>query len=169
MRPPHAISTCATSRSSSASSRSATGIASSTWGVVSASPSRQYAATRKVDAYGIDYSGNMIDGAKRRLAEAAPDLQIDFREASVVDLPFDGDMFDVVTSHRCLMALLDWDLQKEALVEIHRVLKPGGMLVLMEGTFEGLARLNFFRSQFGLGEIDAGGRDRLLTLKFRER
>ncbi len=129
---------------------------------------RHYAATRKVDAYGIDYSGNMIDGAKRRLAEAAPDLQIDFREASVVDLPFDGDMFDVVTSHRCLMALLDWDLQKEALVEVHRVLKPGGVLVLMEGTFEGLARLNFFRSQFGLGEIDAGGRDRLLTLKFHE-
>jgi hypothetical protein len=39
----------------------------------------------------------------------------------------------------------------------------------MEGTFDGLARLNFFRRQFGLEEIDPAGRDRLLTLKFDER
>jgi ubiquinone/menaquinone biosynthesis C-methylase UbiE len=130
---------------------------------------RRYATEREIAAYGIDYSGAMIEGAKTRLAETAPELKIDFREASVVSLPFDNATFDVVTSHRCLMALLDWDLQKDALVEIQRVLKPGGTLVLMEGTFDGLDRLNFFRRRFGLSEIDAGGRDRLLTLKFHER
>jgi ubiquinone/menaquinone biosynthesis C-methylase UbiE len=129
---------------------------------------RRYAHERRIEAYGIDYSANMIEGAKRRLAEAASELEIDFREASVIELPFEGDTFDVVTSHRCLMALLDWDLQKQALAEIHRVLKPGGILVLMEGTFDGLERLNFFRRQFGLSEIDPGGRDRLFTLKFHE-
>jgi ubiquinone/menaquinone biosynthesis C-methylase UbiE len=130
---------------------------------------RRYASERSIEAHGIDYSGNMIEGAKRRLAEEAPKLQISFAEASVTELPFEDDTIDVVTSHRCLMALLDWSLQQDALREVHRVLKPGGTLVLMEGTFEGLERLNFFRRQFGLDEIDPGGRDRLFTLKFRER
>ena len=53
-------------------------------------------------------------------------------------------------------------------LEIARVLKPGGMLVLMEGTLDGIERLNNWRTRFGLSEIDAAGRDRLTTLKFRE-
>src|SRR5262249_49736565 len=68
----------------------------------------------------------------------------------------------------CLMALLDWERQKRALLEIHRVLAPGGIYVMMEGTFDGLERLNFYRRKFDLPEIEAGGQDRLLTLKFRE-
>lgn len=130
---------------------------------------RAYSSRREVTAFGIDYSANMIEGARSRLAAVAPELDIDFREASVAELPFPGNHFDVVTSHRCLMALLDWDLQQKALLEINRVLRKGGTLVLLEGTFDGLERLNFFRRQFGLEEIEAGGRDRLLTLKFRER
>ena len=66
------------------------------------------------------------------------------------------------------MALLDWDLQKKALIEIHRVLKPGGLYVMMEGTFDGLERLNDMRTRFGLDSIAADGKDRLFTLKFRE-
>jgi ubiquinone/menaquinone biosynthesis C-methylase UbiE len=130
---------------------------------------RAYASARSIDAHGIDYAENMIQGARQRLAETDPSLGIEFRQASVTELPYEDSSFDVITSHRCLMALLDWDLQKDALVEMHRVLKPGGTLILMEGTFDGLERLNFFRRQFGLDEIEAGGRDRLLTLKFHER
>jgi hypothetical protein len=48
------------------------------------------------------------------------------------------------------------------------VLKPGGTLVLMEGTFEGLARLNDVREAFDLEPIAPDGRDRLITLKFHE-
>ncbi|MFL6013608.1 MAG: class I SAM-dependent methyltransferase [Gaiellaceae bacterium] len=130
---------------------------------------RRYATERSIEAHGIDYSANMVEGARRRLRETQPDLSIEFREASVLDLPYEGNRFDVVTSHRCLMALLEWGRQQEALLELHRVLKAGAILVLLEGTFDGLERLNFFRRMFGLPEIEAGGRDRLLTLKFHER
>jgi ubiquinone/menaquinone biosynthesis C-methylase UbiE len=130
---------------------------------------REYASRRSIEAHGIDYSANMVEGARQRLQETQPDLPIEFREASVLELPYAGGTFDVVTSHRCLMALLDWERQQQALVELHRVLKPGGTLVLLEGTFDGLERLNFFRRMFALPEIDPGGRDRLLTLKFHER
>lgn len=130
---------------------------------------RVYAGARSIEAHGIDYAENMVEGAKKRQAETDAGLGIDFRHASVTELPYDDACFDVITSHRCLMALLDWELQKQALIELRRVLRPGGTLVLLEGTLDGLERLNFFRRQFGLEEIEAGGRDRLLTLKFRER
>ena len=130
----------------------------------------QYATRFRIEAHGIDYSEKMVEGAKRLLSEKKPPLAgtVSFHHASVIELPFGADYFDIVSSSRCLMALLDWELQKKALVEIHRVLKPGGRLVLMEGTHEGLERLNDMRQKFGLDRIPAEGKDRLFTLKFRE-
>jgi ubiquinone/menaquinone biosynthesis C-methylase UbiE len=127
-----------------------------------------YAGERNLSAHGIDYAENMVDFARRRTAELAPDLDICLQQADVLELPYEDDFFDVVTSSRCLMALLDWELQQRALLEIHRVLKPNGRLVLMEGTFDGLERLNEYRRRFGLSLIEADGRDRLFTRKFRE-
>jgi ubiquinone/menaquinone biosynthesis C-methylase UbiE len=129
---------------------------------------RRYASERRIEACGIDYAANMVEGARKKLEESAPQLPIEFRQASVTELPFAAGSFDVVTSHRCLMALLEWERQQQALLDIHRVLRPGGVLVLMEGTLEGIERLNHYRRLFGLAEIDPAGRDRLTTLKFRE-
>ena len=129
----------------------------------------RYATKRKVSAFGIDYAENMVAFARKRAAEVIPNTPVDFRCASVEELPFENSTFDVVTSHRCLMALLDWERQQRALLDIHRVLKPGGIYVMMEGTFDGLERLNFYRRKFNLTEIEAGGQDRLFTLKFHEK
>lgn len=130
----------------------------------------QYASRYAAEVHGIDYAENMISGAKMLFDRDRPSIKgsAHFRHASVLELPYQDASLDVVTSSRCLMALLDWDLQKKALVEIHRVLKPGGVLVLMEGTFEGLDRLNSARQRFGLDAIAPDGRDRLFTLKFHE-
>ena len=130
----------------------------------------QYARRYDGVCHGIDYSENMIAGASELLHKNDPTIasRVHFQHASVTELPFADDHFDVVTSHRCLMALLDWEKQKSALTEIHRVLKPGGVLVLMEGTFEGLDRLNAARVKVGLEPIAPDGRERLITLKFHE-
>ncbi|MSW81631.1 MAG: methyltransferase domain-containing protein [Actinobacteria bacterium] len=130
----------------------------------------RYARDEATRVTGLDYTKGMIDQAMQALAVEDPSLasRVDFIHGSVVELPFADAAFDVVTSHRCLMALLDWELQQAALIEIERVLKPGGTLVLMEGTEEGLERLNALRGAVGLSVIPGDGRDRLLTLKFRE-
>ena len=128
-----------------------------------------YASARDAQVEGLDYAENMVAFAQERALKEFPDLSVKFHHGSVTDLPFDDSTFDVVTSSRCLMALLDWERQKQALDEIARVLKPGGVLVLMEGTQDGLDRLNAYRRMFDLSEIDAGGADRLLTLKFDEK
>jgi ubiquinone/menaquinone biosynthesis C-methylase UbiE len=129
---------------------------------------RSYAAQRSIEAHGIDYAENMVAFARAKTRELTPQLDIDIRQADVLHLPYADATFDLVTSSRCLMALLEWERQKRALVEIHRILKPGGRLILMEGTFDGLERLNAYRKKFGLNEIEADGRSRLITLKFHE-
>jgi len=131
----------------------------------------QYASRFNIEAHGIDYATNMIKGAKELLEKNSPPLigTVTFKEASVLELPYGDNYFHVVTSSRCLMALLDWELQKKALKEIYRVLRPGGILVLMEGTFDGLQKLNEVREKFQLNAIAPDGKDRLCTLKFHEK
>jgi ubiquinone/menaquinone biosynthesis C-methylase UbiE len=130
----------------------------------------KYAERFELTVHGIDYSANMINGARTLLQKNYPHIssRVHFSNASVMNLPFPDNSFDVVTSHRCLMALLSWEKQKMALREISRVIKPNGVLALMEGTFEGLERLNRTRTMSGLQPISAEGRDRLITLKFHE-
>src|SRR5689334_19487659 len=77
----------------------------------------QYARRFAADIHGIDYSEKMIEGAKALFARDKPKLRgtVGFKTASVLELPFDTGSIDVITSSRCLMALLDWELQKKAL------------------------------------------------------
>lgn len=128
----------------------------------------KYALLTSGRLVGIDFSPTMVEKGKEFLRESDLNERIDLVNASVLELPFPDESFDVITSHRCLMALLSWERQGEALVELCRVLKPGGVLVLMEGTFDGLNRLNQLRSEAGLTVIPADGADRLMTLKFHE-
>jgi hypothetical protein len=87
----------------------------------------------------------MIVGAIELQQKNYPGItgRVRFQHASVLDLPYLDNSFDVVTSHR-------W------------------ILVLMEGTFEGLERLNTARAKVGLEAIAPDGRERLITLKFHE-
>ena len=121
---------------------------------------RRYATKRTLcRAVGIDFAENMVAVAtSRSRTEGLADV-IECHRASATDLPFEADIFDVVTSHRCLLALLEWETQSKALDEMHRVLKPGGILLLMEGVVQGLRRLNSYRQAFGLPVIEEGGRD----------
>lgn len=130
----------------------------------------QYASRNAASVVGLDYSEKMIEGARELFAANAPTLKgtVEFVHGSALDLPFEDESVDVVTTSRCLMALLDWELQKLALKQIHRVLKKGGVYVMMEGTIEGLVRLNQCREKFALDPIAADGKDRLFTLKFDE-
>jgi len=130
---------------------------------------RQYAKRHAVRGFGIDYATKMIETARAKAVEEADLLgAVAFEQASVLELPFEDNTFDVITSARCLMALLDWPRQQEALTELQRVLKRNGVLVLMEGTLQGLERLNHARRQFGIDEIPAVDHKRLITLKFDE-
>ena len=84
-----------------------------------------FAALRERGAIvtGLDKSAAMLELARRRLG-----ADTDLRAADLGEpLPFPDDTFDDVTASLVLHYLRDWG---PALTELHRVLKPGGRLII---------------------------------------
>ncbi|MDR7235247.1 demethylmenaquinone methyltransferase/2-methoxy-6-polyprenyl-1,4-benzoquinol methylase [Agrococcus sp. BE272] len=71
----------------------------------------------------LDISHGMLEEGRRR----HPDIE--FVQGSAEELPFDGDTFDAVTIS---FGLRNVQQPRAALSEFHRVLKPGGRLVVCE-------------------------------------
>jgi ubiquinone/menaquinone biosynthesis C-methylase UbiE len=72
---------------------------------------------------GVDLSEKGIDDARRRVADYSID-DVEFRIASVHDLPIDDSSVDIVFSNGVLHHSTDWEKGVDELV---RVMKPGGM------------------------------------------
>lgn len=76
---------------------------------------------------GVDLTAESVQRVRTRLM--LRELSYDeLRQGSVLDLPFADDSFDMVFSHGVLHHVPDI---KQAQSEIHRVLRPGGELVVM--------------------------------------
>lgn len=75
------------------------------------------------DVVAVDFSEGMLEEGRRRHPE------IDFRQADAMNLPFEDDSFDAVTTSFGLRNIQDFD---RALREFYRVLRPGGHLVVCE-------------------------------------
>ncbi len=92
-------------------------------------------ALSDVEIIGVDVSDAMIRRARRHRERSYGHLEnVSFRRADVYDLHLDQGSFDLVVGHSFLYLLPD---RGEALCAIHRVLRPGGRLVLMEPNAEG--------------------------------
>lgn len=73
---------------------------------------------------GIDISERMIEKAKQR------DALIDFTVADVLRLPFNNESFDAAFfSFNGLMLIPNIENRKKAIIEVKRILKPGGYFI----------------------------------------
>jgi ubiquinone/menaquinone biosynthesis C-methylase UbiE len=103
--------------------------------------------------HGIDYSPEMIRMAKQSLMESEILGEIHFKVQDCLDLKFSNNYFDVIYTERCIQNLPELKLQEEAILELLRVLKPGGKLILVECSKTGLLKLNKIRKMIGRMEI----------------
>lgn len=79
---------------------------------------------------GVDASPEMIAVARRK-AEGAG-AGVEFQVGLIEDLPFPDSEFDLVLSSLMIHHLPGADIKRRAFVEIQRVLKPGGCLLVVD-------------------------------------
>ncbi|CCF19898.1 Transcriptional regulator, ArsR family [Pseudorhizobium banfieldiae] len=79
-------------------------------------------------AVGIDASRDMLSVARANLDKAGI-VKASVRQGDILNLPLDGQDFDLVTIHQVLHFL---DQPERAIAEAARVLRPGGRLLIVD-------------------------------------
>jgi SAM-dependent methyltransferase len=83
--------------------------------------------------YGVDYANGSVAASRAKNAELIGAGRVEIKQASVSQLPFPEDKFNVVTA---VETQYYWpDLPKD-MREILRVLKPGGTLVIIAESYK---------------------------------
>lgn len=100
----------------------------------------------KSEFYGVDLSPEMIKKAKEKMRERKSLL---FQVGNVDAIPFKDAIFDVVL---CSEAFHHFEHSQKALEEMHRVLKKGGMFLLMDPAYDTFFQRKIIATLGGLVE-----------------
>ena len=101
-------------------------------------PARTLAAEFGCRVAGLDLTEEFCKAAEMLTARLGLDGEVEFRHGSALDMPFEDDSFDAVWTQNTLMNI---ENKERLFVEVHRVLKPGGLFALqslMEGPTPGV-------------------------------
>ena len=88
--------------------------------------------------YGVDHSEASVGSTARTNARQIAAGRVDVRLASVFDLPFADDTFDLVTA---VETHFWWPQLPSDIREVRRVLKPGGLLMIAAEIYKGAGTL----------------------------
>lgn len=78
---------------------------------------------------GVDISEGMLDVGRKKIKERGLEDKIDLRLADSENLPFEENKFDAVI---VAFGVRNFENLEKGLAEMHRVLKPGGRVVVLE-------------------------------------
>ena len=112
---------------------------------------QQYKKRPSIYITGIDYSEEMIKAA--RVANIGGG-DIEFAVGDIRGIGYADETFDTVYTTRVLINLPTWEEQKQGIRECLRVTKKGGVVVLSEGFWEPLVKLNAMRMLCGLHPLN---------------
>jgi demethylmenaquinone methyltransferase / 2-methoxy-6-polyprenyl-1,4-benzoquinol methylase len=108
---------------------------------------------------GLDFSRNMLDVGDRKIKQLGLNNQITLVQGNAMSLPYEDHSFDYATIGFALRNVPDL---KQVLREMHRVVKPGGLVVSLELSkptwqpFKGLYYFYFQKVLPFLGKLVAG-------------
>lgn len=79
---------------------------------------------------GIDIAPDMIETARRKAARAGQDVQ--FQAGRIEKIPFPDNQFSLVLSSMMMHHVHGIEAKQKGIIEIFRVLKPGGRLLIVD-------------------------------------
>ena len=82
----------------------------------------------RMELEGVDLSPHMVEVANSKFMD---NEDVSFKLGDVEHLPYENDAFDIIT---CSHSFHHYPDQKRAVSEMHRVLKPGGKLMIIDGS-----------------------------------
>ena len=89
----------------------------------------QMANTGATRIVGLDLSDGMLSVGRKKIASKELDVEIEMIQGDSEDLPFEADSFDAIT---VAFGVRNFENLELGLSEIFRVLKPGGIFVVLE-------------------------------------
>jgi 2-polyprenyl-3-methyl-5-hydroxy-6-metoxy-1,4-benzoquinol methylase len=87
-----------------------------------------FLASRGWAVRGIDVSPTALEMARQNAAQRG--LSVQFDAADICRMPEQPGRYDLVIDGHCLHCLVSDEHRREALTAIHRLLKPGGLLLI---------------------------------------
>jgi ubiquinone/menaquinone biosynthesis C-methylase UbiE len=114
-------------------------------------------ANRGIKGIGVDYAPEMIAIAKERAGGLGQSL-VEFHSANIFELELDQEFYDCVSANG-FIEYISWEQLNQFALLAHRILKPGGSLVL--GSRNRLFNI-FSLNDFTKLEADAGTLQALL-------
>ena len=87
------------------------------------------AKTNASEIVGLDISEGMLEVGRKKIAQKKLDSKIKMILGDSENLPFDDNTFDAIT---VAFGIRNFESLERGLAEIHRVLKPNGMFVILE-------------------------------------
>jgi GT2 family glycosyltransferase/ubiquinone/menaquinone biosynthesis C-methylase UbiE/glycosyltransferase involved in cell wall biosynthesis len=115
-----------------------------------------------VSVLGVDISSDVILNAQNKYANQTKNLQ--FQQGSASKLTLQDSFFDVVVSYETIEHLYE---QSEMLEEIHRVLKPDGILIISSPNKPVYSKNGDYQNHFHVKELDFAELDELLKKQFK--
>ena len=121
---------------------------------------------------GVDFAEQLIDGARELAAGMSGELksppEFICGDALAYTRSLESNSVDCVITERFLLNLPDQKTQNDEIREIFRTLRPGGRLLMCEGSLEGFNALNDLRSAMQLPIIPETSADNLSSLRFND-
>jgi ubiquinone/menaquinone biosynthesis C-methylase UbiE len=118
---------------------------------------------------GVDFSDNLIAGAKYILEEERDELQSqpEFVCADAIEYVrnLKDDSIGFVITERFVQNLPSIEWQKDLVREVYRILKTGGRFLMCEGSQDGFTNLNAIRERVGLSVIPDTSADNVSAIR----
>lgn len=100
----------------------------------------------------IDRSQHMRNTASEA-AKRAGLTNVTVEPGDILELNDRVGAYDAIVTERLLINLSSWEQQQQALLNVHRMLRPGGRFLMVENTNEAFQAMNDLRKTLGLGPV----------------